>query len=169
MKDARFWIGVVSAEDAECARAAGYVELSGGRAGPLERMRPGDGIALYSPRLAPGERAPLQVFSAIGEVGPGPMYVTDAEAPDGEPRYRRPVTYFPSMPAPIRPLIEHLSFIRRKEHWGAAFRFGIARVPAEDFARIRAAMGSEVRDDQAARADAAPGARAAADERRRVR
>ena len=43
-------------------------------------------------------------------------------------------------PAPIRPPIDALTFIRSKTHWGAAFRFGVVRVPAEDFARIAAAM-----------------------------
>jgi hypothetical protein len=40
--------------------------------------------------------------------------------------------------------VETLSFIKDKSHWGAAFRFGYLRVPAEDFARIAKAMGAEV-------------------------
>ena len=51
------------------------------------------------------------------------------------------VTYWPAHEAAIKPLIESLSFIRSKQHWGAAFRYGVVRVPAEDFARIAAAMG----------------------------
>jgi hypothetical protein len=38
-------------------------------------------------------------------------------------------------------LIDALSFIRSKAHWGAAFRFGVVRVPESDFALIAAAMG----------------------------
>ena len=45
--------------------------------------------------------------------------------------------------APIKPLIDTLSFIRSKQHWGAAFRFGFIRVPEADFQRIAAAMGCE--------------------------
>jgi hypothetical protein len=44
-------------------------------------------------------------------------------------------------------LIEDLSFIRSKKHWGAAFRFGVLRVPEADFALIAAAMGRTFADD----------------------
>jgi hypothetical protein len=37
--------------------------------------------------------------------------------------------------------VPQLTFIRSKTHWGAAFRFGLVRVPREDFATIAAAMG----------------------------
>ena len=43
--------------------------------------------------------------------------------------------------APIRPLIDSLSFIKSKTHWGAAFRFGYLKIPAEDFKLIAASMG----------------------------
>jgi hypothetical protein len=49
--------------------------------------------------------------------------------------------------APIRPLLPALGFIRNKAHWGAAFRFGCVRVPADDFARIAAAL-QQAGDDQ---------------------
>ena len=53
----------------------------------------------------------------------------------------------PGADAPIKPLIERLSFIRSKTHWGAAFRFGFLRVPEADFARIAAAMGRDFVED----------------------
>jgi hypothetical protein len=46
-------------------------------------------------------------------------------------------------PAPIKPLLEQLTFIRSKANWGAAFRFGLARVPRDDFAAIASAMGRD--------------------------
>ena len=42
------------------------------------------------------------------------------------------------------PLIEKLSFIRSKTHWGAAFRFGYIKVPEADFALIADAMNPRV-------------------------
>ena len=52
----------------------------------------------------------------------------------------------------MRPLIDELSFIRSKAHWGAAFRFGVVRVPEADFALIAAAMGAlRVRTSQGLR------------------
>ena len=44
-------------------------------------------------------------------------------------------------------MIEDLSFIRSKMHWGAAFRFGYLRVPEADFAKIAAAMGRDFATD----------------------
>ena len=40
------------------------------------------------------------------------------------------------------PLIDQLSFIKSKTHWGAAFRSGQLKVPARDFALIAEAMGA---------------------------
>ena len=62
-------------------------------------------------------------------------------------------------------MLESLSFIRSKEHWGAAFRFGFLRVPEEDFARIAAAMGR----DFAPSGTSQPRARRALDVERRWR
>ena len=45
--------------------------------------------------------------------------------------------------APIKPLIERLSFIKSKTHWGAAFRFGYIKVPPADFALIAKAMAAD--------------------------
>ena len=50
MSERRYWIGVVSQDHVEAAVAHGFVQLNHGKAGPLERMRPGDGFAFYSPR-----------------------------------------------------------------------------------------------------------------------
>ena len=102
-------------------------------------MAEGDGFAFYSPRTAYPDGTPLQAFTAIGRVRDGTVY--QADAGDGFRPFRLAVDYLAASAAPIRPLIDELSFIRSKEHWGAAFRFGFLRVPAEDFARIAAAMG----------------------------
>ena len=141
MSERRYWIGVVSQEEVAAAVAHGFVQLSYGKPGPLARMQPGDGLALYSPRTAHPAGAPLQAFTAIGRIAPGGIY--EAEAAVAAPIFRRGAAYLDATPAPIRPLLERLSFIRNKEHWGAAFRFGVVRVPREDFATIAAAMGCD--------------------------
>jgi hypothetical protein len=140
-----FWIGVVSQSDAAAAVAGSFMQLSHGKAGPLERMREGDGFAFYSPRTDHPVGAPLQAFTAIGRVEGGRIFQVD-EGQDFTP-FRRAVEYLPSRPAPIKPLIPDLSFIRSKEHWGAAFRFGVVPVPDVDFARIAAAMGRDFAAD----------------------
>jgi hypothetical protein len=136
-----FWIGVVPREHVDLAVAGGYAQLNHGKAGPLERMRAGDGFAFYSPRLAQTSREPLQAFTAIGRVRNATIQRVQVAA-DFAP-FRIAIDYFAASPAPVKPLLESLTFIRSKSHWGAAFRFGHVRVPAEDFARIAAAMGRD--------------------------
>jgi len=145
MSERRYWIGVVSADHAEAAVTSGFVQLAFGQARPLSRMQPGDGLAIYSPRTAQAAGKPLQAFTAIGRIGEGPVYA--APPVDPSPTFRRDVAYLDATPAPIKPLLEHLSFIRNKDHWGAAFRFGVVRVPRDDFAAIAAAMGRDAGAD----------------------
>lgn len=159
MTETRYWIGVASQDHVEAALAHGFVQLGHGKAGPLERMHPGDGFAYYSPRAAYPHGAPVQAFTAIGRIGEGAIYALDlqpgtsASAAGGasgnaphagapsEPTFRRNAAFLDALPAPIKPLLERLSFIRSKTHWGAAFRYGLVRIPREDFATIATAMG----------------------------
>jgi len=139
MNPTRYWIGVVSADHADAAAAGGFVQLNHGKAGALERMRGGDGLVFYSPRTSHPDGEPLQAFTAMGRVRSGNVY--QAGGGDGTRPFRLDVDYLPAAPAPIRPLLADLSFIRSKTHWGAAFRYGVVRVPEADFLRIAAAMG----------------------------
>jgi hypothetical protein len=146
MNERNYWIGVVSKDHVGRGVAGGFIQLNHGKAGPLERMRAGDGFAFYSPRLSYPDGAPLQAFTAIGRIRDGIVYqasrATDAMG-EGFAPFRLGVDYFAAKDAPIKPLLEALSFIRSKTHWGAAFRFGCLRVPEADFARIAAAMGRD--------------------------
>src|SRR5262249_48922223 len=70
----RFWVGVASKDHVMRGVAGGFAQLNHGKAGPLNRMRPGDGIAYYSPRTEMRGGAPVQGFTAIGTVKPGEPY-----------------------------------------------------------------------------------------------
>jgi hypothetical protein len=138
----RYWVAAVAQESALTGIAGGFGEVGYGKAGPLERMRAGDFYAVYSPRTAWPEGLPLQAFTAIGRVRSGIVYRAEGGAGPGP--FRIDVDYLPAAPAPIRPLIDALTFIRNKAHWGAAFRFGFIKVPPDDFALIAAAMGCKL-------------------------
>src|SRR5438876_9529775 len=142
MSDRSYWIGVASKDHVDDAMAGGFTQLNHGKAAPLERMRAGDGYLFYSPRAAYPDGDPLQAFTAIGRVRSGALYQATLSA-DFHP-FRVDVDYLPSRPAPIKPLIAQRSFIRSKTHWGAAFRFGMLRVPEADFALIAGAMGCSI-------------------------
>jgi hypothetical protein len=139
----RFWIVVIGADAAAALAAHGHLQLGSGKAGPLERMRGGDGFALYSPR-AGARREAVQAFTAIGRVRDAPIEIAGG-APDGA--FRRAAEYLPACAAPIRPLLPELTFIRNPAQWGAVFRFGVVRVPDADFARIARAMGRTLHTD----------------------
>jgi len=95
---------------------------------------------MYSPRASYPDGEPLQAFTAIGSVASGDIYQVEM-SPDFKP-FRVDVRFAKCKEAPIKPLIEMLSFIKNKTHWGAAFRFGQLKIPAEDFALIAKAMGA---------------------------
>jgi hypothetical protein len=141
MNERRYRIAVVPQDHAEDAVAHGFVELNHGRAEPLARMPPGDGLLVYSPRERFPDGEPLQAFTAIGRVSDGPIFEAHAAPP--APVFRRSAAWLAATPIPIRPPIDDLTFIRNKAYWGAAFRFGVLRVPAGDFATIAAAMGRD--------------------------
>lgn len=139
------WIAVASAAHVRIGRQGGFMQVNHGKAAPLERMRVGDGFAYYSPRAAYPDGEVMQAFTALGRVTGEAIFQADV---GGAPRpFRRQVAFAPVRSAPIKPLIASLSFIRSKTHWGAAFRFGVVRIEAADFARIAAALGRDFAAD----------------------
>lgn len=134
-----FWVGVVSRSHAQRGVQGGFIQLNHGRQAPVQRLKAGDGIAIYSPRTEYPDGAPLQAFTALGFVDSGRVFQVEM-SPDFKP-YRVDVRYLTAAEAPIRPLVQHLAFIKDKAHWGAPFRFGFLQVTEADFAIISNAMG----------------------------
>jgi len=137
----QFWIGVVSREHVRLGVKGGFIQLGHGKKAPVQRLRAGDALVMYSPRTAYPDGEPLQAFTAIGVVSTGKVYQVQMTE-DFKP-YRVDVRFLRAKEAPIQPLIDALSFIKSKTHWGAAFRFGQIKIPAEDFKLIAKAMGVE--------------------------
>ena len=102
---------------------------------------PEDAIVYYSPKKTMGGTELVQAFTAIGIVANDEI----AAVGDSEPcMFRRKVDFASAVDAPIRPLIEQLSFIRDKARWGGVFRFGLVEIPKTDFVRIAAAMEADL-------------------------
>lgn len=133
------WIAVVARDRALRARAGGFAELNGGRTGILELMHADDGFVTYAPRATEGRAEPVQAFVTLGFVRDGTLQHVDV---DGKPVFRLAIDYLEASPAPVKPLLDELTFIRNRQHWGAAFRFGALRIGAADFDRIARAMGA---------------------------
>jgi len=140
-----FWIGVVSRSHVQVGVKGGFVQLSHGKKAPLQKLRPGDGLIMYSPRTSYPDGEVLQSFTAIGVITSGHTYQVEM-SPEFRP-YRVDVKFLKCREAPIKPLIDKLSFIKNKTHWGASFRFGQLKILAWDFNLIAKAMGCKPFDE----------------------
>jgi EVE domain len=140
MKQPRYWIGVASQDHVLQGMAGGFCQLCHGKSNPLKRMTEGDWIVYYSPRTAMVKGEAVQAFTAVGQILPGEPYLFDMG--NGFVPHRRDVQFVAAQEAPIRSLIEDLSFIKNKQSWGYVFRFGLLEIPEPDFQRIMLAMNA---------------------------
>ena len=60
------WIAVASAEHVRLGQQAGFMQVCHGKAAPLRRIQPGDGVLYYSPTTTFKGKEKLQAFTAIG-------------------------------------------------------------------------------------------------------
>jgi hypothetical protein len=134
-----YWIGVASRDHVMRGVEGGFCQLSHGKSSPVERLQPGDLIVYYSPREQMGEGEPVQAFTAIGGILAGEAYRADMGG--GFRPARRDVKFFKAHDAPIKPLLQMLSFTKGRTSWGYAFRRGSFRIEAEDYRLIAKAMG----------------------------
>ena len=137
-----YWIAVASAQHVRRGRADGFMQVNHGKAAPLRRVKPGDGIVYYSPSTVLGEKDGLQSFTAIGTVRDGDPY--QGEMGDGFMPFRRDVDWAKADEAPIKPLLEQLDFTKGKSNWGYQLRFGLFEIDEHDFRLIVEAMGAEI-------------------------
>ena len=132
------WVAVASAEHVAIGRAQGFMQVGHGKGAPLRRLHTGDRIAYYSPVRVFGIKGVCQAFTAIGTVRDERVY--QGRMADGFEPFRKDVDWLDADEAPIRPLLEALSFTQGKSNWGYAFRFGLLKVTADDMDAIAQAM-----------------------------
>lgn len=133
-----YWIGVVSKEHVMRGVELSIAQLGHGKRAPLARMKRGDWLIYYSPKISLESKESYQCFTAIGEVADDDIIqvnVSDTFQP-----FRRKVDYKKSRDVSIIPLIPQLSFIKDKKRWGYVFRFGLVEILESDFQCIHAHM-----------------------------
>ncbi len=133
-----YWINTISLDHVQRGVAGGFTQAGHGKAAGLKRLKKGDWIIFYSPKMSYPDGASLQQFTAIGQVSDEEPYQVDMSS-DFHP-YRRNVDFKKCQPVPIRPLLDELGFIRDKQHWGYAFRFGLFQIAEADFRLLQAAL-----------------------------
>jgi hypothetical protein len=138
-----YWINTVSRGHVERGVAGGFTQANHGNPQALRKMERGDWIAFYSPKTDYPDGAPLQAFTAIGQVIDDEVYQADLD-PEFQP-WRRRMEFLPCEETPIRPLLDHLDFVIDKARWGFRFRAGVFAIDEHDFEVIRAAMTGAVK------------------------
>ena len=135
------WVAVASAEHVAIGRAQGFMQVGHGKGAPLKRLHAGDRIAYYSPVRVLGIEGACQAFTAIGTVRDERVY--QGQMGNGFQPFRKDVDWLDADEAPIRPLLQRLSFTRGKSNWGYAFRFGLLKVTGDDMDLIEQAMHAQ--------------------------
>jgi predicted RNA-binding protein len=134
----KYWIIVASKDHVQRGLAGGFIQANHGKATPLKRMQAGDWVIFYSPKLEYDKPEKCQCFTAIVRVVEDDVYQQDMGG--GFVPFRRKVQFLPSNDVSILSLINDLTFIKDKTHWGAPFRFGTLQIPEEDFQLIAEKM-----------------------------
>jgi hypothetical protein len=136
----RNWVAVASAEHVRIGRGQGFMQVCHGKAAPLKRIHPGDGVVYYSPTKIFRGKHGLQCFTAIGVVKDGVPY--QANMGGGFCPFRRDVSWHTAREVPIKPLLGRLNFTAAGSNWGFQLRFGLFEISEHDMAVITAAMGA---------------------------
>ncbi len=130
----RYWIAVVSREHVMKGAEGGFAQAGHGKSAPLKKMKKDDWLIYYSSKISMNSEDKCQGFTAIGIVKEDKIYKVEMSE-DFVPN-RRDVDYKKSKEVSIIPLIDKLSFIKDKKHWGYYFRFGILEITEGDFRLI---------------------------------
>ncbi len=134
----KYFIGVVSKEHVLMGVKNGIAQNGHGKRSGLARMKKGDWLIYYSPKLSLDSKTPLQAFTALGQMADDDIYQV-AISSTFKP-FRRKVKYKKITETPIQPLIPLLSFIQNKKSWGYVFRYGLVEIPKIDFDKIKKKM-----------------------------
>lgn len=136
-----YWVSTISRDHVQLSVKGGFTQAGHGKASGLKRLKADDWLVYYSPKTSLRDGEPLQAFTAIGRVIDEELYQVE-QAPGFTP-WRRNIKFVTGIEAPIRPLVDQLSFIKDKRRWGYIFRTGLFKIPQEDFAVISRAMAVE--------------------------
>ena len=135
-----YWIAVASAEHVRRGRKDGFMQVNHGKAAPLRRVKPGDGIVYYSPTTILGEKDGLQAFTAIGTVREGEPYQGDMGA--GFTPFRRDVDWATAKKRRSSRCSTGWTSPPASRTGATSFALACFRVSAADFALIAQAMGA---------------------------
>ena len=125
-------------------KSGGFTQACHGKPYPLSRLKRGDWMAFYSPKVYFGKSEICQNFTAYGEIiddKPFQVKMSDSFYP-----FRRKVRFLDCREVSIRPILDQLSFIKDKKRWSYMFRFGLFQIPKQDFDLITSLMSPKSKE-----------------------
>ena len=134
----KHWVNTVSRDHVDVGCAGGFAQADHGKNTRLMQLQKGDALVFYSPRSAMKSGEKVQAFTAVGSIADDEPYQVEMTA-DFRP-WRRAVSFYAHVEAPIRPLLDELAFITDKTRWGFPFRRGLFEISPQDFLIIAQAM-----------------------------
>lgn len=128
-----FYLISASRDHVLSARDQAIVQANHGVKGPMQRLRPGDGIAFYSARHQLRGKEPCQRFTAMARVGEGDMYqqrMSDTWKP-----WRRPAVFEEGFrEIDVKQVLSRLQCLGNgRQGWGVYLRRGFIKMSAYDW------------------------------------
>ncbi len=117
----------------------GIAQIGHGRMAGLSRMRAGDGLVYYSPRVEMDSTRPLRAFTAIGRIADNEVW--QADEGDFTP-WRRRVEWDAGATEVALVQLQADLELTQGPNWGYPLRRGLVELSGHDFKRIALAMGS---------------------------
>lgn len=128
----RYWIGTVSKEHVLIGVAGGFCQVCHGKAAPLNRMKRGDWLLYYSPKISLGSNEKHQAFTAFGQIldeRAYPFQMSDTFIP-----FRRDVAYTEiRRDCPIEAIRHHPEWKR----YASMLRYGHFEISADFFKLVQ--------------------------------
>jgi predicted RNA-binding protein len=140
----RYWIGVVGGDHADYAVKSGICAFSHGKRTAIEKLSDGDRFVYYCPKTGYREGDIIQSFTALGTVIDATPV---AHSWEGRDLWVGRAAYAAVTAAPVRPLLQPLSFVKNPTRWGMAFRRSMFEITEPDFDLIARAMRTEAPHD----------------------
>jgi hypothetical protein len=142
-----YWLLSVSRDHVISARSLGIVQACHGRSGPVQRMKPGDGIVFYSARHQIKGKDLCQRFTGIATIQDGGAY-QEIASESFRPWRRHAKFEEPAKEVDLRTVLPKLACLHNGAvGWGQALRRGVIKIGESDWQILREAMVRRLEDE----------------------
>ena len=135
-----YWVICITEDNLQIALQEQILGFKQSKCTRVRSFSPGDAVTFYVSRVALTSYRPVQKFVGQAEVKNKPYKSTEIIWKGDLFPIRIELKSISNASCEIKPLIDKLSFIKNKKHWGGVFMGGILRIPASDFDLIQETM-----------------------------